>query len=229
MAKKFPDEEWKKIPNHPNYSCSNYGRFKKGRKLIDTKWDSAHEYKTICLDGHRQRAHRVIASVWIPNPDPEKYTVVDHIDPKLGKDHNWVSNLRWATVQQNTVWGIENHCRRVTRKGWIVAVNLDSMEGTVFKTQKDASDALGIKAKQIAAVINGKKKSMSGYQFFRLREIYGITDNRDEEGSYGRTLNGAFAVSTYNGVTMQLTDEREDNLSGKELRDECIKYLKDRW
>lgn len=229
MSKKFPDEEWKKIPDHPNYSCSQYGRFKKHRKLVETKWDSRHEYKTICLDGKRYRAHRIVALTWIPNPDPEKYTVVDHINPKLGKDHNWAKNLRWVTVQQNTQYAVENNCRKGVRRGWIVAVNIESMEGTLYKTQKDAADALNIKQKQISAVLAGKKQQICGYKFFRLKEILGITEARDEEGSYGRTLEGAFGISTYNNVTMQITDERENNLDGRELRDICLDYLKNKF
>lgn len=227
MGKKFEDEEFRKIPGHENYSCSNYGRFKKGRKLIETKWDSSHEYKTICLDGKRMRAHRCVASIFCDNDDPENKTVVDHINND--KTDNRAENLRWCTIQENTQYAVEDGLRTYVRKGWLVAVNLETMEGQVYKTQKDAADALNIKSKQISSVLNGKKKSMGGYTFFRLMEINGITQERDEDGSYGRTAQGgSFAIATYDNVTMQLTDEREEYIQPIKLRDICLEYLKDK-
>lgn len=43
--------------------------------------------------------HRLVAQVYIPNPDPSKYSVVMHLDNN--RLNNRVSNLKWGTVQEN--------------------------------------------------------------------------------------------------------------------------------
>lgn len=218
------DEIFRKIPGHENYSVSNYGRFKKGRKLINVKYDSQHEYKTVSIDGKRYRAHRIVAMVFCENDDPENKTVVDHINNN--KIDNRAENLRWCTVKENTQYAIKDGLRGAGRRGWIVAVELDTMEGRLFKSQKDAGIELGIDPKNVSAVVNGKRKKASGYTFFRLAEINGAIWERDNSGAHGRTKNGSFAHETYNGVTIQLRDERKNFESPAKLREFCRDYLK---
>lgn len=59
-------------------------------------------YCGIVVNGKRvtMRVHRVIALTWIPNPDPEKYTIVMHIDNN--KQNNNIDNLKWGTISENT-------------------------------------------------------------------------------------------------------------------------------
>jgi hypothetical protein len=54
--------------------------------------DGVKQVKTVFL-------HRLVAKTFIPNPD--NYHVVDHIDRDTTNNH--VSNLRWATVSENTL------------------------------------------------------------------------------------------------------------------------------
>lgn len=51
---------------------------------------------------HTIAVHRLIALAFIPNPDPEKYTQVNHKDEN--KLNNDISNLEWVTPQENETY-----------------------------------------------------------------------------------------------------------------------------
>lgn len=46
------------------------------------------------VDGKKLFTDIAVASTFLPNPDPTRYTRVEHIDGDLGNDH--VMNLRWV-------------------------------------------------------------------------------------------------------------------------------------
>lgn len=60
--------------------------------------------------------HRLVASVFCENPDPETHTIVDHIDndPR----NNLASNLRWVTPRINTTEAFSNELQKYTR--WLI-------------------------------------------------------------------------------------------------------------
>ena len=71
---------------------SNFGNVKVDGKLIDlSKYHGT--YKQV----HLLRVHRMVAELFIPNPENKPY--VDHIDGN--KYNNHVTNLRWATPSEN--------------------------------------------------------------------------------------------------------------------------------
>ena len=53
-----------------------------------------------------KRVHRLVAQEFIPNPDPEKYTVVGHKNNI--KNDNRVENLYWTNVQENTQKAVDD-------------------------------------------------------------------------------------------------------------------------
>ena len=71
---------------------SNFGNVKVDGKLIDlTKYHG--RYKQV----HGLYVHRMVAELFIPNPENKWY--VDHIDGDRYNNH--VTNLRWATPSEN--------------------------------------------------------------------------------------------------------------------------------
>jgi hypothetical protein len=108
------------VEGYPNYLVYEDGRVfgKKRRKMLKPCQDG-HGYHLVRLynDSKKKmfRVHRLVAMVYIPNP--ENKAEVDHID--RDKSNNHVSNLRWATRSennQNTIFrkdnklGIKNIC-----------------------------------------------------------------------------------------------------------------------
>jgi len=74
--------------------------------------------------------HRLVASVFCENPDPETHTIVDHIDndPR----NNLARNLRWVTPRNNTTEAFSNELQKYTR--WLIQ-----------KTQEGTNETNGIR------------------------------------------------------------------------------------
>lgn len=94
-----------------NYNIFEDGRIqRKGGKFLKPEtMGNGYQRVTLCSNGNVKRwlLHRLIASVYIPNPN--NLPVINHIDGN--KQNNQVSNLEWTTYAKN-----ENHSYRVLAK-----------------------------------------------------------------------------------------------------------------
>lgn len=85
-----------KCPMHLRviYEISNYGRVKRNGVLIE--FDYSKKY----LRFYRSYlVHRVVAELFVPNPNPKEFNCVDHIN---GDCHdNRAINLQWCTYKMN--------------------------------------------------------------------------------------------------------------------------------
>lgn len=101
------EEVWRKITGY-NYSVSNKGNVrndKTGRILKPVPNDTNHMQVSLFADGKRKNfyVHRLVGEAFIPNPDPEKYTIINHLneDPS----DNSVENLEWCDYSHNINYG----------------------------------------------------------------------------------------------------------------------------
>lgn len=177
MVESFEGEIWKDagivdgVDLSGFYIVSNFGRifmFERTRKCkngmevhMDEKLLPEHDngtgYKYVSMFGNgRSRkfyVHRVVATVHVPNPDPEHKTDVNHLDEN--KANNRADNLEWSTPMENNNYG--THVQRISdSQSKTPTLQLD-MDGNIVRRWKSAREAhkYGWNYKAISAVLTG--------------------------------------------------------------------------
>lgn len=84
--------------NSTGYSINREGIVKGPKKTLKIQKD-IWNYPNYKISGVHRKIHLLLAKIFIPNVNPEKNKVVDHID--RNKDNYSLSNLRWATESEN--------------------------------------------------------------------------------------------------------------------------------
>ena len=95
-------EAWQRLIDHEDYEiCDQYPHQirKVNNKRIVTEGIAAG-YICVCLNRKQFRKHILIANQFIENPDPDQFTVVDHINQN--RTDNRIENLRWTTYRMNS-------------------------------------------------------------------------------------------------------------------------------
>ncbi len=157
-------EIWKDVVNYPPYEVSNLGkvRNKKTNRFL-ALYKQKDGYIRVSLrtnnKGKYIHAHRVVATTFVDNPDPEKNISVDHID--RNRENNCVSNLRWAcpkTQARNRKKSVplERKVGKYSNDGNTLIKEYSSIKSAVI-------DTLNADHRSICAVCRGKRKSHANY------------------------------------------------------------------
>jgi hypothetical protein len=93
---------WKQIPKFPNYEASDEGHIRHVGATEPKKQKEKGGYFDVSLyvgksKKVQQRAHRLVAMAWIPNP--ENKPEINHLDGD--KKNNNINNLEWCTRKEN--------------------------------------------------------------------------------------------------------------------------------
>ncbi|RXZ77936.1 hypothetical protein EBB07_28150 [Paenibacillaceae bacterium] len=133
------EEIWKDVaeisvlPNKfgHTYSVSNFGRAKNnstGRVLKNQL--KIHEYEIVNLSNKQYKIHRLVAKLFVHNPDPDKYDVVNHID--RNKTNNHYANLEWCDQSYNM--------KHASETGAFEGVQTGENNGNAILTDDDVLD-----------------------------------------------------------------------------------------
>ena len=178
-------ETWKDIPGYEGfYQASNLGRFrsldcerttkngfqKVHRGHILHTYIANDDYLMINLTDNKGRkafkAHRIIASLFVPNP--LNLQIVNHKNEN--KHDNRADNLEWCTNRYNLRYG-STQKKRIEKIGWRVRqFTIDGKYIQTFVSMRAASRILGIPMSGIYDNCYGKKKSYKGYIFVKVKE-----------------------------------------------------------
>ena len=108
-------EEFRVIQGYENYSVSNLGNVinNKSKYILKPFKKNGYLYIAISIAGKNKhlRVHRLVGLAFILNPANKPS--IDHVDND--RTNNNVSNLRWATIQENN--RNRNVCNRLGLKG----------------------------------------------------------------------------------------------------------------
>jgi len=108
------DEMFRIIPGYEHYAVDRVGTIVSvERKIMLTPYllngylavDTFRGSKTETLP-----VHRAVALAWVYNPDPDNFTVVNHIDAHPG--NNWYENLEWTSYSGNNYHAVNSGLRR---------------------------------------------------------------------------------------------------------------------
>lgn len=178
------EEIWKDIPGYETlYQVSNFGRVKALSKIVTYSDGRNRHYEERILvetyDGgdypkitltsldksHKQfHIHRLVALVFVDNPNQEAFNVVNHKDEN--KKNNHCTNLEWCDITYNNRY---SHTTEKLNERKKKAVDQYTLDGKFIKTYSGAREAarcIGLKThKHICECCNGVKgvKSAGGF------------------------------------------------------------------
>lgn len=171
----FEKELWKYYWQNSDYAVSTFGRVYSCQSKIFLKPYKTGRYGHLQIQMSHLGAvtlvyvHRMVAEMFIPNPDG--LLVVRHLDGD--PTNNVVWNLAWGTQRDN--W--EDSVRHGTAAAImtsrpVIAISKSDGSQIPFPSQHDAARELNLNLGHIWQCLNGQRSHTSGYKF-----IYGDETN----------------------------------------------------
>ena len=172
----------KLIPNFENYSITMSGRVinnitKKCKKPSDNRSGKGYLYVDLYNNGKRKRfyIHRLVAELYIPNPDNKPY--VNHIDGNT--KNNRCENLEWCTPFENVehaskILGVMQQYKKSNFKKQRAVKQIDVVTQKVvgmYESIREAERQTGIKSSYISQICRGKFKQCFGYSWCYVEEV----------------------------------------------------------
>ena len=126
------------------------------------------------------RVHRLVASAWLVNDDPENKIQVNHVDGN--KFNNHIDNLEWVTRSQNQRHAVETGLKGKGSDLYNSTLT-DNQVHTICKLLID-----GIRAKELSELFSVSidiiRKIKAGETYFHVRTLYEIPHTFKKDFSY---------------------------------------------
>jgi NUMOD4 motif-containing protein len=165
----LPGEQWKVIPEFPDYSVSNFGRvvsFKYTKPQFLKFLINCEGFSYVCLSktpGVRAtpvKVSRLVAQVFIPNPNNYRYVL--HINGD--KSDNSVANLAWNV---SVYWQQNKIKRKAVKKP--IEINCTfwhPKHGVVTCSTRELATKYQLPFSIVQSVAKGKHKSVKDWQLY---------------------------------------------------------------
>lgn len=156
------------IPGYPGNYVSKSGkvyRFRNGKweRLKEFISPTGYVHVYLYVSGHNSdkiiRLNRLVAMVYIPNPD--NLPIVMHLDND--KTNNCVSNLKWGTYKQNTAQMMSERRNGGQFKSTLTMAQkwgIVELYRTGNYTHKELSKLFGVSQGRISRIINNKNQCL---------------------------------------------------------------------
>lgn len=153
------------LENYPGYFITEdgiYSNWRGGLKKLKPRLDSKGYYYVGLYPGPKnKRIHRLLAEVFIPNPENKR--TVNH---KNGiKTDNRISNLEWATYQENLQHAFKTGLNPGHPKSPLEQLDLDGNVIAEFGSTREASKITGIWQSTISYCCRGESQTAGGYKW----------------------------------------------------------------
>lgn len=171
------DEIWRDIPNYEGlYQVSSFGRIKslhynktnKEQILSLRIGHTRNNYIDVmlCKDGQHTRfkVHRLVAIVFIPNPN--NYPHINHKDENPMNNH--VDNLEWCTPSYNLNYGNWALHQRLVRGHKIAKMDLEGNIIDTYDSIREAARKNNVADANIHAVLRGKQHKCGGFKWKKI-------------------------------------------------------------
>ena len=161
-------EEWRDIEGYEGlYQVSNYGRVKSLKHLDElvlkpSKKRNGYLGVVLCENGntHSFGVHRLVAEVFIPNP--QNLPQVNHKDED--KTNNRVENLEWCSSKYNVNYGNRNTiCAEIFSKK-VYQYTLDNELVKIWQSTQECGRN-GFLQSCVSSCCQGKQKTHKGFKW----------------------------------------------------------------
>lgn len=167
-------EEWRAVPGYEGlYEVSNMGRVRSLDRIVRASGVSKrrafgrvlrpyvnklkYQFVALSKEGKSKSllVHRIVASVFIPNPNG--YNIINHKDEN--PSNNCVDNLEWCTQMYNVHYGTGMERGNAKYDHGRIAIDKLDLEGNYICTYPSATDAaldVGVTKQSILSCVKGR-------------------------------------------------------------------------